>query len=221
MMRKNNQVCPWVTWLGCVSVLKLSSFLKTSFIIGSSCAFFSVAPIMIPLSGLLSGISGSFIVFAMSCIIRCVYTPSFSLHLLAYHIPGLFASLYWACDHYIMRLLPAVICFALFLMHPTGSQAALYACLWCIPVGIFLCAPKSTFLHALGSTFNAHAIGSVIWLYTMPMSADAWLCMIPLVLFERVVFAGGMVLVYTSIMALLPRVSLFKTFFIPRLVITK
>lgn len=196
MIQKNNQISPWFAWIICVSVLRITSLCKMSLIVGSSFAFFSMAPIVVPLSGMLSGVAGSFLVFAGSCITRFFFNSSLSLHLLAYHIPGLFASLYWACNHWVIRLLPSVACMILFLVHPIGSSAVLYACLWAIPVAIFFTRSTNLYLNALASTFTAHAIGSVIWLYTMPMTADQWLGLIPLALVERFTFAGGMVLMY-------------------------
>src|ERR1700732_3367586 len=108
MIQKNNQISPWFAWIICVSLLKITSLGKISVIIGSSFAFFSAAPIVVPLSGMLSGVAGSLLVFAGSCITRFFFYPSWSFHLLAYHIPGLFASLYWASEHWVIRLLPSV-----------------------------------------------------------------------------------------------------------------
>jgi hypothetical protein len=55
---------------------------------------------------------------------------------------------------------------------------------------------RSLFLQALGSTFIAHAVGSVIWLYTVPMTAAMWMGLMPIVLFERIAFALGMVIAH-------------------------
>ncbi len=48
--------------------------------------------------------------------------------------------------------------------------------------------------HALASTFIAHAVGSVIWLYTVPMVASAWLALIPIVACERLLYTAGIVM---------------------------
>ena len=202
MIRNKVQIGPWISSVFCAVALKITAFCKTSFILGSSCAFFSVAPIIVPLSGMFGGIEGSFVLFAISCIVRLIWSGIFSFHFLAYHIPGLFASLYLSCSHWGLRLLPSVLCMVLFLCHPVGLAAGLYTLLWLIPVGIYLICKKNIFLDALASTFTAHAVGSVIWLYTMPMTPHAWLALIPIVLVERFTYALGIVVAYKVIVTL-------------------
>lgn len=84
-------------------------------------------------------------------------------------------------------------CFTLFIMHPIGSHALLYACYWLIPPVIY-CVKlyklhDNIFLEALGITFITHAVGSIIWLYAVPMAAEQWLTLIPIVIIERLLFA--------------------------------
>ncbi len=54
-------------------------------------------------------------------------------------------------------------------------------------------------MHCLASTFIAHSVGSVLWLYTGTMSAAVWMSLIPVVAIERFVFAGGMMVVYYAV----------------------
>ena len=61
---------------------------------------------------------------------------------------------------------------------------------------IALFKSRSFYAQALGATFTAHAVGSVIWLYTMPMAQEAWLALIPQVAIERLTFAAGIVVAY-------------------------
>jgi hypothetical protein len=49
---------------------------------------------------------------------------------------------------------------------------------------------------ALSSTFVAHAIGSLMWLYFLPTTPEYWMLLIPRVAIERIVFALAMSLVY-------------------------
>src|SRR2546430_1999084 len=58
------------------------------------------------------------------------------------------------------------------------------------------------FLQALGSAFIAHAVGSVIWLYTVGMTPAAWLGLIPVVFVERMLCAAGMTVAYYGISGL-------------------
>src|SRR3990170_588652 len=84
---------------------KLAGFLKVSFILGSYTALFSASSIVVPLTGAFAGCVGSFSFFGVSFLIRCLLNKSILLHHLAYHIPGLFASLYWASPGFVIRVL--------------------------------------------------------------------------------------------------------------------
>lgn len=181
------------------TLIKLGSLAKVSFIVGSQLAFFSLGAICIPLAGAFAGITGALSVFGLRMGINFLLTAQIPLEFLAFHIPGLFASLYWAASNKIVKVLPALACMVLFLVHPVGVQAALYSLFWLIPVYLTLWAPKNLFNTALASTFTAHAVGSVIWMYTVSMTPDQWLMLIPVVIAERLLFAVGMVVAYKVI----------------------
>jgi len=107
--------------------------------------------------------------------------------------------LYWATNHPVIRVGLPLLCMGLFIAHPIGSQAFLYSFYWLIPIVLYAFPHQSLFLQSLGSTFVAHAVGSVIWLYTVPMTAGMWLGLIPVVIIERVLFALGMVVMHQVI----------------------
>lgn len=77
-----------------------------------------------------------------------------------------------------------------FVLHPVGSQAAFYSLFWVIPLVVKL-LPENLFLRSVGSTFTAHAIGSVFWLYLFQTTPAFWLALIPVVMLERLTFAFG------------------------------
>jgi hypothetical protein len=81
----------------------------------------------------------------------------------------------------------------LFIVHPVGREAFFYSFYWIIPVLVFYLPYRSLFLTALGSTFVAHAVGSVIWLYTGSYTPAMFLALVPIVVVERMIFALGMV----------------------------
>lgn len=181
------------------TLIKLGSLAKVSFIVGSQLAFFSIGAICIPLAGAFAGIAGALSVFGLRLGLNFLITAHIPFEFLAYHIPGLCASLYWASSNKIVKVVPALLCMVLFLAHPVGAQAALYSLFWLIPVYLTLWAPKNLFNTALASTFTAHAVGSVIWMYTVSMTPDQWLMLIPVVIAERLLFAVGMVVMYKVI----------------------
>jgi hypothetical protein len=178
----------------------LLSSIKMSYIIGSYFSFFSAANIMLPLTGLSGGAMAVFaiVLFRIAKMIAIGNINPWSF--LVHGLPGIGAALYFVPAYaFIMRLLIPAACILLFIAHPVGFQAAAYTLFWFIPMVIYFSKTNYLFFHALSSTFVAHAVGSVIWLYTVPMAAAVWLDLIPLVLVERTVYALGMVLVYTIV----------------------
>lgn len=100
-------------------------------------------------------------------------------------------------------LVPAVAMLA-FWLHPVGQSwitiealglsfsmpAGAYALYWLIPIAAkFL--PDMLLLRSLGATFTQHALGSVLFLYTIPTAPAMWLGLIPIVAMERGLFALG------------------------------
>lgn len=179
---------------------KLAALFKLSFMVGSYAAFFSVANCLVPLTGAFCGMVGSTMLFGVAIGARmALYGGLLPLSYLVHFVPGLCAGYYWASRSAGVRLLLPLLSMALFLMHPVGGAAWPYTLYWLLPVMFYFLKRDHLFLTALGSTFTAHAVGSVIWLYTVPMEATAWLALIPVVFIERIFFAVGMVLMYHGI----------------------
>ncbi len=120
-------------------------------------------------------------------------------------IPSACAMLSWASTRQgskqkmlnfaINALLPAM-CMAVFMLHPTAQAACTYALYWLIPIVIYMVnRTNNSLLLALQSTFVAHAVGSIMWLFLIPMTAAQWLALIPVVALERLsiaVLAAGL-----------------------------
>lgn len=177
------------------ALIKASGLIKSSFMFGSKALFFSASSITAPITGAFTNPATCLAIF----LVRALMLKSWGLASLALVIPGLCAALYWNMNHWSVRLLIPISCFILFTLHPVGNQAALYACYWFIPMVLYFISHKGIFATALASTFVAHAVGSVIWLYTVPMTADMWLELLPLVAIERLCNAVGMVVLYRAI----------------------
>jgi hypothetical protein len=175
------------------AIFKLSGLLKVSFLVGSHMIWFSGVSSVLPLAGAFGGILGAGLVFLVRQLLHLFFFKTLSLSFLALCIPGFCASLYWASNSAIIRLLLPISCMGLFIAHPVGGQAYFYAFYWLIPVVLYFVPQRSLFLTALASTFIAHAVGSVIWCYTVPMTAGMWLGLMPIVALERILFALGMV----------------------------
>lgn len=178
------------------AIFKLSGLVKVSFLLGSQMIWFSGVNSILPLSGAFGGVFGAGLVFLMRQLLHLFFFKTVSLSFLALCIPGFCASLYWSTQHMAIRLLLPILCMGLFVAHPVGGQAFFYSFYWLIPVILYFIPKKSLFLTALGSTFIAHAVGSVIWCYTVPMTVGMWAALMPIVALERILFALGMVVAY-------------------------
>lgn len=162
---------------------------------------FSFRHVITPLIGVWGGtLSVLLLFFAKGLVHAC--TAMGSKLLLFWHLPTLCGALYFSLmkkDTWYTRAiaaLPAALCMVLFWIHPVGRHAYLYPLYWVIPIAVTLITTKPFFFQALGSTFTAHAVGSVLWLYSGILSSPAaWIALIPVVACERF----GMAILITGI----------------------
>jgi len=104
--------------------------------------------------------------------------------------PMLLAAFYFGTRNKRLVAVVPLACMALFMLHPVGRQAWFYSLYWVIPIAATLFKNK-LFLKSLGSTFTAHAVGSVAFLYLIPTTPALWVALIPIVFMERMLFAAG------------------------------
>src|SRR5438445_5099413 len=138
------------------AMFRISGLLKVSFLLGSQMIWFSASNSVLPLAGAFGGVMGCGLVFLLRQLIHLAFFKTVSLSFLAFCVPGFCASLYWATNHYLIRLLLPIACMGLFVIHPVGAQAFVYSLYWLIPVVLYFMPQRSLFLQALGSTFVAH-----------------------------------------------------------------
>jgi hypothetical protein len=110
-------------------------------------------------------------------------------------------TLYILGDAFLHLIVPTM-CIALFVTHPVAGHAWPYATFWFIPMIMWalrnLAGWSGSFWIALQSTFMAHALGSIMYLFTVPMTAATWLGLIPVVVVERLTMASTSCLLYES-----------------------
>ena len=182
-----------------VTTALLIGFFKCSFIVGSFSGFFSGINTVVPLAGCFGGGFGALGFGCLRALKFVFFGGGLSYALLANCVPGLFAGLYWSHNGLLTRVLIPLLCMVLFVVHPVGGQAFAYSLYWLIPVAFYVSGKNNLFFTALGSTFTAHAVGSVIWLYAMPMAPVVWYGLIPVVAIERVLFATSIVAMHNVI----------------------
>ncbi len=182
-----------------LSLLYGASLFKVTSVLGSSNLIFSGINIVGPLCGAWLGMPALTALFFARFLLRAVAVSTFVFTPLVYHIPTFCAAASFRPGNRLFKLLLIGICCALFLSHPHGAAAWWFSLYWLIPAAIILADLKQLFWVALSSTFIAHAVGSVIWLYWFALSPEVFWALMPLVPLERVVYACGMVIVHTVV----------------------
>lgn len=193
-------------------VITILSLLKLSFFAHHSVGF-SYAHCIAPLVGLFVGAPGALLLFCIRSVIQAFTHTSWYGMLKICYVPTLAAAGYLSLlsPQYSISLTKRLVyaciplsCIILFCASTYPTNASLYSLFWFIPLAT-LCIPHTNlFFHMLGSTFTAHAVGSILWLYFGPiMTPDMWISLIPIVMLERLIFACGMMMSYTMIMNLL------------------
>lgn len=189
-LRKALQLLPTLICMCCIYAC---SFFKISFILGSQKAFFNGSAVAIPLVGFFTTSTNCFLVCLVRLCQALLFTHTLSYHLLAFIVPGFCASLYWTNPGSTIRFWLPLACMIAFIAHPVGAQAFCYSFYWFIPLAIYLVGSKNLWMESLASTFVAHAVGSVIWIYTMETTPALWISLLPIVAVERALCAAGMV----------------------------
>jgi hypothetical protein len=114
-------------------------------------------------------------------------------------LPMLFGAYYFGSRKKITSAIIPLVCIALFILHPVGRQVWFFSLYWLIPIFAKILPenfPGKLLFRSLGATFTAHAVGGAIWIYTVPMQAGQWVSLIPIVAYERILFAIGIAVSY-------------------------
>ena len=180
-----------------LSVLFVLSSLgfRLSFVWGTQKYFFSLLVILLPLVGVLFKTKRSVGLVGFYFGIKAL----FGLFPFTLGLPSLCAAANWSAHtsqskfaglkKFLLGVVLPLICMAIFIAHPVGRQAWAYSFYWLIPVSLYFFPNKSVFTISLSSSFIAHAVGSIFWLFLMPISSERWLALIPIVAVERLLFA--------------------------------
>ncbi|MDO8480762.1 MAG: hypothetical protein Q7S65_02990 [Nanoarchaeota archaeon] len=183
-------------------------------IVGQENQFFTVFQFFGPMAGAFLGSPlGIIAVFGAQLLNLVVFGKSFDLLSMLRLLPMLFAVFYFAnykktrYSNIAMIVVP-LLAMLLFITHPVAGKAWYYSLYWLIPpLGVLLpdkMKGKLAF-RSLGATFTAHAVGGVIWLYTVPMTALQWTALVPVVAVERLLFASGIAVSYVVMNTLLDK----------------
>lgn len=182
-------------WLSITAVLVALSYIDVMPLFGAHQKSISLASVFMPLTGLCAGWVTPVITLVRSLFSFATTGSYWSFFL---YVPSLFAAFAWRSRSFFFHVITPLTCMVLFIMHPQGAGAPLYTLYWLIPVGIWLSGSRLLLSRALASTFVAHAVGSVVWLNAYNIPSATWITLIPVVLFERLLFALALVSVYNT-----------------------
>lgn len=179
-------------------------------LMGAENQFFTLFQFFGPISGaFLGSIFGVIAVLVAQLIDFFVVGKEATLINVLRLTPMLFAAYYFGSKKKNLSIVVPLIAIALFVLHPVGRQVWFYSLFWTIPI-IAKVLPKkysnSIIPRSLGATFTAHAVGGALWIWTIPMTSAQWVALIPIVIYERLLFAAGIAVSYVAFNALLDKV---------------
>jgi hypothetical protein len=175
------------------ATLYASSFITWSTMLGGTKASFSLANIAWPIVGAFLPFSFGASALGLLVGLKAIGFSGIPLMSVTFGLPTLASMAIWnnmyrATDLALRTIVP-LSCLIAFVAHPVGAAASAYTMYWLIPVLFALAGHHGFVTRALSATFVAHAIGSVMYLYTVQTTSDLWLSLIPVVAIERLSFA--------------------------------
>ena len=194
-----------------VALVFISTKINFSSLVGQENQFFTLFQFFGPIAGgILGSLFGAFIVLiavTSNLIINLINgNSSFELVTILRILPMVFAAYYFGTRQKHLSIIVPLAAMALFIAHPVGREVWYFSLFWTIPI-IAKFFQKRLFLRSLGATFTAHSVGGALWIWTVPMPAEAWIGLIPIVIIERLLFASGISISFVTVTTLLARVE--------------
>jgi len=113
-------------------------------------------------------------------------------------LPIVFAALYFSKKMSLNVFIPALAIIA-FIANPIGREVWYFSLFWTIPIACYFLQERWLLARALGATFMAHSVGGALWVWFVPLPAAVWAGLIPIVIMERLLFAGGIMVTYLAV----------------------
>jgi len=166
-----------------------------SALVGAENQFLTMFQFFGPIAGgFLGSVFGAIAVLGAQIIDFILVGKEISLINLIRLTPMIFAAYYFGTKKKHISVIIPLLAITAFVMHPVGRTVWFFALFWTIPVIIKLIPGNignNVLLKSLGSTFTAHSVGGAAWIWSIQMPAEAWIALIPIVAFERSLFACG------------------------------
>jgi len=179
-------------------------------LVGADNQFFTLFQFFGPIAGgFLGAIFGAIAVLFAELIDFFVVGKEASLINILRLTPMIFAAYYFGTKKKNWGIAVPIIAILAFILHPVGREVWFFTLFWTIPIIAKLLPKKysnNLISRSLGATFAAHSVGGALWIWTVPMAAGQWVALIPIVIYERLLFAGGIAISYVAFNALLDKV---------------
>ncbi|MBI2576158.1 hypothetical protein HYV84_03015 [Candidatus Woesearchaeota archaeon] len=211
-MESKNEARLWLKRAVFISAFILLVFfgnkINFSKLIGAENQFFTLFQFFGPIAGSFLGpLYGAVAVLGSQLIDFFAAGKAFSLINLVRLLPMVFAAYYFGVKkRRSLTVVVPLLAILAFVLHPVGGEVWFFSLFWTIPVIIKVLPIRfsnNTFLRSLGATFTAHAVGGAAWVWSVPMTAGQWVSLIPVVIYERALFAVGITVSYFVFNALL------------------
>lgn len=188
----------------------IASRINFSTLVGSANQFFTLFQFFAPIAGgFLGSALGAIAVLGTQIADFILVGKEISFINIARLFTLVFAAWYFgsAGKQKWVAAVPA-LAILLFWLHPVGQQAWYFPLLfWVLPIIAALFFAQNLFAKSLGATLTAHSVGGVLWIYSVPTTAAYWTGLIPVVAYERFLFAAGIAISFVILNALFSRVS--------------
>ena len=181
-----------------------------SALVGAENQYFTLFQFFGPIAGSFLGpVVGVIAVFIAEIVDLIVSDKALTLLNIGRLFTMLFATYFFATDaKKMLKIITPLAAIFLFVLHPVGREVWFFTLYWTIPIIATLLPKKysnSLVARSLGATFTAHAVGGALWIWTVPMTAAQWIGLIPIVAYERLLFAAGIVISYIVVNAFLDK----------------
>ncbi len=194
-----------------------------SALVGAQNQFFTLFQFFGPIAGSFLGPwIGSLTVFLSEVANNLVTGKEFTLLNILRLLPMVVAAIYFGMKKKPFGIIVPLLSIIAFIAHPIGRTVWFFTLYWTIPIIVKLLPERyrnNILIKSLGTTFTAHAVGGAIWIYTVPMTAEQWIGLIPVVAYERLLFAVGIAGSYILVNTLLDKLD--EKWSLPFLTISK
>ncbi|MFA6888873.1 MAG: hypothetical protein WC254_05255 [Candidatus Woesearchaeota archaeon] len=190
----------------------IAARINFSTLVGSTNQTLTLFQFFGPIAGaFLGGIFGIVTVFTSQILNNFLLGKEWTLITVLRLLPMIFAVFYFAYFHNkskyktaVMIIVP-ILAIILFNLNEAGRGAWYYSLFWLIPIFAVVGEklPGKLFFRSFGATFTAHAIGTIVWVYTVPMTVEQWTALVPVTAYERFAFSIGIAVSFVVVNTLL------------------